>query len=420
MKTVLPAHGLPRASIEQELTAMRAGDRDKQLVDWDSHTFLYTFNGGANVKSVAESVYLQFLWTDALSAYSFPSVKQCQDDLIAFATELLGGDDRTAGRISTGGTESIILALKCARNWAREAYPEITSPEIVCTNTAHPAFLKASHILGLRPVVVPAGADFSADMNAVKAAMNQNTIAIIGSAPAYWHGVYDPIDEMSDIALSSGVWLHVDACLGGLLAPFVRDLGYPVPRFDLSLPGVRSISADFHKYGYSPKGVSAILFRSEDDARHTIFEWAGGIDVAGYRTPGLSGTRSGGAIAAAWAVMKYLGREGFVERAASVMRFIEQAKAGIEEEEALSLHVEPQLSVLSIKADGLDVEAIGAAMAEKGWLMNVFGGPPALHLRATPANEPVAEQFVTDLRESVRAVARGEITSTVRAGVYAD
>lgn len=142
--------------------------------------------------------------------------------------------------------------------------------------------------------------------------------------------------------------------------------------------------------------------------------------MAGYRTPGLSGTRSGGAIAAAWAVMKYLGREGFVERAASVMRFIERAKAGIEEEEALSLHVEPQLSVLSIKADGLDVEAIGAAMAEKGWLMNVFGGPPALHLRATPANEPVAEQFVTDLRESVRAVARGEITSTVRAGVYAD
>ncbi len=418
MKKAMPLSGLGQLELQSKLDKLREGDLDWDFKDWTGRCFMFNMRAGDAVQKVAEAAYMQFFKTDALSSVAYPSVKGFQEDLLAFSTDLFQGGDPTLGTVTTGGTESIILAMKCARDWAREARPGVEEPEVVCPRTAHPAFNKGAELLGLRVTRVPEGEDYRADLAAMKAEISEQTVMLVGSMPTYWHGACDQIPELGQLALANHLWLHVDACMGGFLAPFVRKTGRAVAPFDFSVPGVRSISADLHKYGFTPKGASVVLFSDEEAARHRIFDWKD--PYIHYTTPGLSGTRSGAAIAAAWAVMRFLGEEGYIDIARDIMLARDTIVDGIRSIDGVEIRGDASLSIVSFGAKELDAPALGGALQARGWLPNVWEGPPSVHVRILPSHVALAEEFVKDVREAVAEVRRGEVTDSERTGMYAD
>jgi glutamate/tyrosine decarboxylase-like PLP-dependent enzyme len=412
-----PSSGVGRQALERLLEEARDADQDRRTPDWESRCFLFAVHASDELRAIGESTFTKFLRTDALSGQAFPSIERFQRDLVEWTTDLLNGSEEAVGIVTTGGTESIIVALKCAREWARANRPVDGIPEVLCSRPAHPAFDKAADLLGLRVVRVPEATDYRADLGAIEKAVSRDTIALVGSAPTYWHGVFDPIEELGELARERSLWLHVDACMGGYLAPFARKLGHPVPPFDLGVLGVRSIAADLHKYGFAPKGASVLLLHSPEEARGHAFDWHD--RYIHYRTPGLSGTRSGAAIAAAWAVVRYLGEKGYLETTGAIFRARERILTGIRSMEELEVRGDPPLSLVSFGARALDTHAIGLELKQRGWLPNLFSGPPSIHLRLTPAHAPVADHFVCDLAASVKAVREGRAIGAGEAGLYA-
>jgi len=252
-----------------------------------------------------------FFSENALNPTVFPSLRRMETEVVAMTAALLGGDEHTVGNMTSGGTESLLMAVLTAREWGRAHKPDVQAPEMVLPATAHPAFEKAAHYFGVRPVHVPVGPDLRADVERMRAAITPRTVLLVGSAPSYPHGVVDPIVEIAQVAQEHGLLCHVDACVGGFELPFLRRLGYPVPDFDFQVPGVTSMSADLHKYGYAAKGASVVLYRDSALRRHQFFaytDWPGGV----YASATLAGTRPAGPIAAAWAVLHYLGEEGYL------------------------------------------------------------------------------------------------------------
>jgi glutamate/tyrosine decarboxylase-like PLP-dependent enzyme len=318
--------------------------------------------------------------------------------------------------MTSGGTESILMAVKTARDFAR-AERGITEPEMVLPASVHPAFQKAAHYFGVKALNVPLAPDFRADVEAMRAAIGPRTVLVVGSAPAYPHGVMDPIAELAALAREKGVLFHVDACLGGFLLPFARRLGHELPDFDFAVPGVTSLSADLHKYGYAAKGASLILYRTPELRRHQFFtysDWCGGI----YASPSMAGTRPGGAIAAAWAILKYLGEEGYLRLSRTVLDTARTLREGISAVPGLKLLGQPQLSVFSFSSDTLDVYALGDAMEARGWKLDRQMGPPALHLMVTPVHATVVEPFLADLRACAASLASGEPAPDGSAAMY--
>jgi glutamate/tyrosine decarboxylase-like PLP-dependent enzyme len=297
------------------------------------------------------------------------------------------------------------MAVKTARDWARANKPEVTTPEMVLPVTAHPAFDKAGHYFAVRVVRTPVREDFTADVPALKAALTPNTILIAGSAPSYPHGVVDPITELARLAQEKGVLFHTDACVGGFMLPFVRELGYPVPSFDFSVPGVTSLSADLHKYAYAAKGASLVLYRNPELRRYQFSvytDWPGGI----YVSPSMTGTRPGGPIAAAWAIMHYLGHEGYLDIVRTVMGTVIKLRNGIERIEGVKVLGDPTMSILAIGSDELDVYQVADELTLRGWHLDRQHFPACLHLTVTHAHAQVADEFLQDLADSVKAVKR--------------
>lgn len=271
--------------------------------------------------------------------------------------------------------------------------------------SAHPAFLKAAHYLDVRPVLFPVGEDYRANPQAVRQAVSGNTILLVGSAPSYPHGVVDPIDELAALAQERGLLCHVDACVGGFFLPFASKLGYPVPAFDFRIPGVTSISADLHKFAYAAKGASVILYRNPELRRRQFFihtDWSGGI----YPSPTFSGTRPGGAIAAAWAVLNFLGEEGYLEITATVMDTVTKFRRGIESLPDVHILGDPEMSILALASDTLDIYQIGDELGVRGWHMDRQQFPPSLHLTINHAHTSVMDGFLNDLAQAVRSVRR--------------
>jgi glutamate/tyrosine decarboxylase-like PLP-dependent enzyme len=306
--------------------------------------------------------------------------------------------------------------VKAARDRARAERPQITHPTIVAPQTAHPAFNKAAHFMGLRVVRVPVGADFRADVAAMAAACGPDTIMLVGSAPAYPHGVVDPIPQLGELAARRGLWLHVDACVGGFIAPFAKALGVAIPDFDFAVPGVTSITADLHKYGYTAKGASTVLYRDEAAFNYQKFEfsdWPRGL----YATQTLVGTRAGGAIAAAWAVMNYLGHEGYRDRTSRILAVRARLEAGVRQ---LGLEVwgAPQLSILSYGSRKLDIFAVAERMTERGWFVGRLLEPPGIHLMLNLTHEPAVDAYLADLAEAVSTVAEKGQVAAARAATY--
>jgi sphinganine-1-phosphate aldolase len=398
----LPAAGVAREELLEKMVLLKSQD-----FNWeDGRTWSLVYYAGEEIDEILREAYKMFFHCNGLNPMAFPSLKKFEREVLAMTAAMLGGGDESAGSMTSGGSESIFMAVKTARDMARAEKPEITAPEMVIPVTAHPAFEKAAHYLGVTPVRVPVGSDFRADVEAARRAVSERTVLMAGSAPAYPHGVIDPIADLAAIAMDKGISFHVDACLGGFLLPFMTKLGYTVPPFDFSVPGVTSISADVHKYGFAAKGASTILYRNREIRKHQFFvfsDWPGGL----FASPTATGTRPGGAIAAAWAVMNFLGEEGYLQLARRIMAAAEVLMDGINKVPGLRVLGKPDMSVFAFTADNMDVYALGDAMDNLGWHLDRQQFPPCLHMMVTPAHEAVAGRFLEDLRQAAGELAAG-------------
>lgn len=397
----LPRHGRSREELLQEMRALRSAD-----VNWqDGRVFSLVFPAGEEALQLLKDAYTLYFSENALNPTAFPSLRRMETDVIAMSATLLGSQGQVVGNMTSGGTESILMAVKTARDWARAERPDITAPEMVLPLSAHPAFNKAGHYFGVRAVHTPLTPDFQADVSAVRQAITPNTILLVGSAPSYPQGVVDPIPELAALAQEHGLLCHVDACVGGFMLPFVRRLGYPVPEFDFAVPGVTSLSADLHKYGYAAKGASLILYRDAALRRHQLFaytDWPGGI----YASPTMGGTRPGGAIAAAWAIMNYLGEEGYLKLAGEVMAATRQIQDGVAAIAGIEVLGRPVMSVMALGSSKVNIYEVGDEMGLRGWHLDRQQFPPSLHLTINPAHVRQTDAFLHDLQAAVRAARR--------------
>lgn len=374
---------------------MRSAD-----VDWRSgRCFSLVFDGGEDVREVARAAHDLYLSENALNTNAFPSLARMQADVVGIVADLLHGDDATAGFMTSGGTESILVAVKAAKERAR-IERGVTEPEMVLARSAHAAFHKAAHDFGVAARVVPVRDDWRADVDAIEASVNDRTVLVVASAPQYPQGVVDPVPEIAAIAQAVGANCHVDACMGGFVLPFAQRLGVEVAPWDFRVEGVTSISADVHKLGYSPKGASVIVHRTRDLRRYQTFvfdDWLGGL----YASPNLLGTRPAGPIAAAWAVLHYLGEEGYLRLTRVTLDATARLLDGIRSIPQLAIVGEPDAHIVCFGAadpGSLDVLVLGDALASKGWFFDRQTGPESLHATVSAGNAPMIERLVDDLR----------------------
>jgi sphinganine-1-phosphate aldolase len=393
-----PAAGQPGPDLLNQMEALRTRD-----VRWrEGRVFGLVYDAGEEVEALLQASYNLFHAENGLNPMAFPSLRRLETEVVGMAIDLLGGGSEACGNMTSGGTESLLLAVKAARDWAQGQRPAIRHLEMILPISAHPGLDKAAHYFGVRVVRTPVGSDLRADVAAVRAAITGDTVLLVGSAPSYPHGVMDPIRELAAVAEEHGVLFHVDACLGGFMLPFVRQLGYPVPDFDLRVPGVTSLSADLHKYGYGPKGSSLILYRDRALRRHQFFvttDWPGGV----YASPTMAGSRPGGTIAAAWAVMKFLGREGYLSMAERVMRATVRLRDGINAIDGLHVLGAPVMSVLAFGSDCANIYEVGDEMSMRGWHLDRQQFPASLHMTVSLGQTGMVEAFLTDLAAAMSA-----------------
>ena len=413
----IPPKGLKKQEIFERMEAYRAGD-----MNWrDGRTWAYVYDPGPEAEEVIKQAYMMFLTENALDPTVFPSALRFENELVAMATAHLNGDDEVVGNFTSGGTESIMLAVKTARDYFRARRPEIREPEIILPVTAHAAFQKAAHYLCLKPVLVPVDpVTFKADPEAIRQAITPNSILLAGSAVSYAHGVVDPIRELGEIALEHGLLLHVDACMGGFLLPYFRRLGAPVPDFDFSVPGVTSISMDFHKYAFAAKGASVVLYRNKELRRHQIYtcaQWTGYTVV----NPTIQSTKSAGPLAAAWAVLHFIGDDGYLEIARQVMDATRRIADAIDEMEDLRLLGRPEMNLVAFTSDTVSVFHLIDEMKARAWYvqpqLDFRGSKENIHLSVNPASVKWVDALLADLRvcvEKAKMMEPGEVASTVR------
>ena len=406
--------GLSHADLIAEMDALRRSDRT-----WNEPKNLRaSYDAGDDVVAVANAAYAAHIGDNAIySAVSYPSLRRYEDGVVAMVCEMLNAPEGAVGSVTTGGTESITMAVKTARDWARAVKPSVREPELILPRTAHPAFNKAAELLGLKAVRMERSIEHRADLEAMARAIGPNTIMIVGSAPPFPYGLVDPIERLSALAERHGLWLHVDACVGGFVLPFARELGHDVPAFDFELPGVASMSVDLHKYGFSGRGASVLVIRDEMRARHQGFDfeaWPAGI----YRTANIAGSRNGGAVASAYAVMRYLGRAGYRNGVARMLETKRRIADGLAAIGGLGVLGKPEGSHFSIVADELDIYAVADGLNERGWLISRGVDPKALQLLLNPRHGAVVDQFLADIREVAGLVREGKIQSRGVGPVY--
>jgi sphinganine-1-phosphate aldolase len=375
--------------------------RKAQDADWRAgKTWSLIYPAGPEVDALLAEANELYLYENALNPFRFPSLRQMEVDVVEMTAGLLHAPEGAGGCMTSGGTESILMAVKAARNRAR-AERGVTEPQLLAPVTAHPAFAKGAEYMGLELVQIPVGDDFRADVDAAARLINDRTALVVGSAPNYPFGVVDPIPELSALAAERGISFHTDSCLGSFLLPFLERLGELVPPFDFRVPGVTTMSADVHKYGYCTKGASTVLHR--DDAhlkKYQLFfydRWPGGI----YASFAMAGARPAAPIAAAWAVMRFLGEEGYLKLARRVRDTTRKLREGIAAIPGLRVWGEPVMSVMSFGSEEHDVMAIGDVMDDRGWHLDRQTDPDALHLMVSPAHARVVDAFLSDLRDAV-------------------
>ncbi|UYN95760.1 MAG: aspartate aminotransferase family protein [Enhydrobacter sp.] len=395
----LPDKGLAWSEIEARLEEAKKGD-----FSWrDGRMAVYYYYLDDELADVQKRAYQMFWTENNLGKRAFPSLARLEGEVVDFGLSLMQAPEGAAGTFTSGGSESIFLAIQAARDWAR-ATKGIDTPNLVVPRTAHPAFNRAGHALGIEVRRVPtARNDFKADVGAMTGRIDGNTIGLVGSAPCYPYGVFDPIRELGALAESRGLWLHVDACVGGFLSPYVKRLGHAVPDWDFSVPGVTSISADLHKHGMAAKGASLMMLRSKElKEKHQLFdfnEWERGPYVA-YT---MQGTRPGGAVASAWAVLHHLGDEGYLRCARLIMDNKKALVGGIGRIPGLAVLEPNELSIFVTRSadPALDVGAVSDAMGTRGWLIGRQVEPPGIHMHLNPSHESMVGDYLADLTWAV-------------------
>ena len=392
----LPDAGVPADELLERIDAARAGD-----LDWrGGRAFSLVYNSGDEEhEKVLHAVADRYLHENALNPFRYPSLLQMELDLVAMGADLFG-TEADAGAVTAGGSMSIFCAVQVARGHGRSELG-IAEPQVVAPATAHPAFAKACDLLDIELVLVPVEADGRVDAARMAEAVTDRTAMLVASAACYPFGVIDPVAEVAAVAAEKGILCHVDACLGGFLLPFWEELGQPVPEWTLRVPGVTSLSADIHKYGYAFKGASLIMYRSRDLLRHQHFwydGWPGGL----YASSTPAGTRPAPPIAGAWAAMVHLGREGFVRLTGQVLDAHRAFQAGIAASDGAVVSPVPDISVFQVTTPGRSHDAVGDQMDARGWNLDRQQG--GLHVMLSPYHAQVADQFVADLDESLAAV----------------
>ena len=424
---IAPMSTLPEQGLSQEaILSMMRQIGEQEARRWrQGYASGAVYHGDPEHIAFMNEVYALHSQMNPLHADLWPSAVKYESEVVAMTAEMLNAseaerlhpDVQVCGAVTSGGTESILMAMKVYRDWAAKE-KGIRHPNIVIPISAHPAFDKAGEYFGIEVIRTPVGPDFRADISAMEEAINKNTIALAGSAPGFPHGVIDPIPEMSELASRKGLGFHTDACLGGFIVPWAEKLGYPVPIIDFRLPGVTSISVDTHKYGYAAKGTSVVLYRHPHLRRYQYFtstDWPGGL----YASPTMGGSKPGALIAVAWAVMAKLGEAGYLDAARRILETGDIIREGIESIPGLHVLGDP-LWVIAFGSDEVDIYRVLDAMAHRGWSLNGLQFPPAIHIAVTLRHtQPgVADRFLSDLADSVAEVKSGPPVKEGMAPIY--
>ncbi|XP_063237061.1 sphingosine-1-phosphate lyase [Bacillus rossius redtenbacheri] len=398
----LPEQGKTHREIV-DMVKLYLGFGDYRWQDGYVSGAVYYFDEG--LIRLLTDVYGLASYTNPLHPDIFPGVCKMEAEVVRMTAELFHGGPASCGTMTTGGTESILMACKAYRDYAREEWG-IKHPEIVLPTTAHPAFDKAGLYLGIRITHVPVDPEtYKVDVGAMRRAVSRNTILLVGSTPNFPYGTMDDIEAVAALGLRKRVPVHVDACLGGFVIAFMRRAGYSVPPFDFAVPGVTSISADTHKYGFAPKGSSVILY-SEPKYRHHQFcvttDWPGGV----YGSPTVNGSRAGGIIAACWATMISFGLEGYVDTTKKIVETTRYIVKRLSEMDSLFVFGEPATSVIAIGSRAFHIYRLSDALGKRGWNLNPLQYPPGIHLCVTHMHTApgVAERFVADVRAELGTI----------------
>jgi sphinganine-1-phosphate aldolase len=387
--------------------AMIGKSRDD--IDWQrGRAPNFVFFNNQETYEIGRRAYFQFFTENALGgSRAFLGIGEMEKQVLDYGLDLFLAPQGADGAFTNGGSESIFLAVKAARDFHRSTRSTTSARlNLVMPDTAHAAFDKAAAVMDLDIRRAPLTADKRVDVEAMSKLIDGNTMLLVGSAPCYPHGVVDPIGAISELAVSSNIWLHVDACVGGWIAPFFQRIGRPTPYFDFRFAGVRSISADLHKFGFCPKPASTVFYRNAADKERALFvadAWPGGV----YRTATLAGTRPAGGVAAAWAVLNHLGSAGYERAAMELATMVDAYVADITAIEGLEFWAQPDLSIINFGSSTYDINAVAEGMASRGWLPGLTRRPKGLHLMMSLFHAPVREEYVNDLRQAVAKVQQG-------------
>lgn len=413
MRIKLSEQGRSHDAVLSDLRAFKAGD-----CDWPhGRAPAYVFKADDALHELGKAAFFEYFSENALGAgRAFPSVKKMEDEVVAMALGLFNAPESARGYMTTGGTESIIQAVQTCRDWSRQRRGQPRHRgNIVAPESVHPAFDKAAKLMDLEVRRAAVGADYRGDVATLEALIDADTILLVGSAPCFPYGVIDPIAEIGALAQRRGIWLHVDACVGGYLAPFAKRIGRDIPDFDFSVPAVHSMSADLHKFGFCPKPASTVFYRSAELAKFHHFDvntWPSGRFV----TSTLVGTRPAGGVAGAWATFQYLGVAGYEAIARKLMASVDDYRSAIQAIPGLQLIGQPHLSIVAYGSDEFDVFRVAELMAQKGWLPGLLQRPRAIHRMLSMLHAPSMHEYLADLRAAIEVVrSDGHGSATIQA-----
>jgi glutamate/tyrosine decarboxylase-like PLP-dependent enzyme len=411
----MPQSGVEEHEILSQLDAFKSEDPEyKSGKVWS----LVYYIDEAHQQLLKDS-YFKYSSENGLNPTAFKSLKRMENEIISATANILNGTEEVCGVVTSGGTESCLLAVKTYRDMARDKR-RVKNPEMIIPETAHVAWYKASDYFGVKIRQVPLNDNLVPDLKKLEKMINRNTVMILASAPEYPHGTIDPIEAMGEIAQKRNMPLHVDACVGGFILPFMEMNGETIPKWDYRVPGVTSISADIHKYGYAAKGASTITYRNLDYLRYQMFvqpNWSGGV----FASSALLGTRPGGAYAGAWAALQYFGIDGYKNLADETLQAVNKLKAGIVNIPELEIMGEPQGPLFAYQSIDPEVNifAVGDQMDKKGWKVNKNQKPDGLHAMVTAQHLKVVDQYLSDLEACVAIVrANPELANQGGAATY--
>ena len=416
MRAHIPNQARNKEDILSEMSSMGSQD-----ADWrGGRTWSMVYFAGDEHHDFLKRAHNLFFAENALNPMAFQSLKRMEAEVVQMTANMLHGPESAVGTMTSGGTESILMAVKAARDRARATKPWIRTPNIVVPKTIHVAFDKAAHYFGLKVRYVPVDKNFQVDLRALRKAITRNTVLVAASAPQYPHGVVDPIEEAASIAAKKQIPFHVDACFGGFILPWLEDLGHPIPTWDFRIPGVTSISADVHKYGYAAKGASTVIYRDMSYLKYQFFvstDWPGGI----YASPSMPGTRPGGSIAAAWAAMQVMGKDGYRALAEKAWEASNRLRDGIASIEGLKVLGAPHSPVVTWGAENesLDIYAVADLMEQKGWSVDRQQHPASVHCTVNANQVEIVKEYLADLEASASEVlANPSLTKEGTAPMY--